>query len=431
VKAEADDLSLVDALAERLAASEPTALGEGEAVALARAALARSAEGDDEERLVDAAARRLAESEPKPIDDAHARALARESLETANVRAGAGVVELGAMRHAPLLAAAAVMLIVVSATFLARPGEAPVQVHRFASGHRIVVAPGTQLDWEERSDGIEVRLEVGEAMFDVDPDSDELLRVVSGGVTVRVTGTVFTVERQEARTRVAVFEGGVAVAGGGPLSLLSAGDRWEGEPGRRLPSVGVPFEPRLSEEARWAAERRIEAHVPGDDFVPNLPEVPDLAADGRLPRQSSSDAVDDAVELPADETFPAPPSAAMPRVEDARALLTDRRYDEARRLADRALRSGTTADWLLIRGDALRGEGRLDEAAAEYTRATLVGDPRDRAVAGLSAARVLGRELGRATAAREVLGASGALAPSSPVREQAEALAGELGLLAP
>jgi tetratricopeptide (TPR) repeat protein len=138
-----------------------------------------------------------------------------------------------------------------------------------------------------------------------------------------------------------------------------------------------------------------------------------------------------AVEPPADDTFPLPPSATAPRVEDARTLLTEQRYDEALRLADRALRSRTTADWLLIRGDALRGEGRLDEAAAEYTRAALVGDPRDRAVAGLSAARVLGRELGRAAAAGEVLGTSGALEPSSPVREQAEALAEELGLLAP
>jgi hypothetical protein len=85
----------------------------------------------------------------------------------------------------------------------------------------------------------------------------------------------------------------------------------------------------------------------------------------------------------------------------------------------------------MIRGDALRGEGSLDEAASEYTRAALVGDGRDRAVAGLSAARLLGRDLGRAGAAREVLVSSGALDPSSPVQSQARALAQELGIVLP
>jgi len=319
---------------------------------------------------------------------------------------------MSTFRHAPLLAAPAVVLLVVFSAVVWAPRTAPPRIHRFESGHRIVAAPSARLDWEDTGDHLEIRLHGGEVMFDIDPDAAQLVRVRSGSVSARVLGTVFTVERLGTVTRIAVFEGSVAVAGGGPLSLLAAGDRWEGGPGRGLPVEGMTFEPRFFEEATWAAERRREDSPPADDFAPTLPEVPDLAADGRLhPGDPEEDQ---------DDTQP-------PRVEDARAALADGRHDEAQALADRALADGVTADWLLIRGDALHGQGQLVEAAAEYTRAAVVGDGRNRAVAGLYAARVLGRELGRGRVARELLVSSGALAASSPVRAEAEALVEEMG----
>ncbi len=340
------------------------------------------------------------------------------------------MVDLEAFRHAPLLAAAAVILFVVAAAAIATPAQAPPSVHRFASGHRIVATPGTLLGWEESEADLAVELGEGEAMFDIDPEAEQSVRVLSAGITVRVTGTVFTVALRSGVTQVAVFEGHVAITGAEGLSLLSAGDRWEGSPGRELSRAH--FEPRLLEEAEYAAERRAEYAARIDDFVPNLPPVPDLAADGRLPHrndEAEGESSDD--EESPSETEGSRGPAPMPRIADARALLTERRYDEARALADRALRGGPNADWLMIRGDALRGEGSLEEAASEYTRAALVGDGRDRAVAGLSAARILGRELGRTGPAREVLVSSGALGASSPVQSQAEALARELGIVIP
>ncbi|MBW2461221.1 MAG: FecR domain-containing protein [Deltaproteobacteria bacterium] len=317
---------------------------------------------------------------------------------------------MSTFRHAPLLAAPALALFVVVIAVVWAPRTAPPNIHYFASGHRIVAGPSSRLDWEDTGDHLEIRLHAGEVMFDIDPDAAQVVRVRSGAVSVRVLGTVFTVDRRATVTRVAVFEGSVAVAGGGPLSLLGAGDHWEGGPGRGLPVEGISFEPRFFEEATWAADRRRENSPPVDDFVPTLPPVPDLAADGRLGPGG-----------------PEEEDVAPPSVEDARSALTGRRHEEAQALADRALADGVTADWLLIRGDALRGQGQLAEAAADYTRAAVVGDGRDRAVAGLSAARVLGRELGRGRAARELLVSSGALAASSPVRAEAEALVQELG----
>ncbi len=470
--------ALVDALAETLAESEPEPLATGEARALAAAALADSetetetdsdteteteTETDSEtvpadhvdepsgvegprpdtqregspptassaasdSDLVDALAATLGESEPEPLDDDDARALAEAALTEADDAPGAEVVQLDAFKHMPLLAAAAVILFVVAAATLASPGQAPPTVHRFASGHRVVAGPGALLSFRESADALLVDLDGGEAMFDVDPDTGQHVTVVTGGITVRVTGTVFTVSRARDRVRVAVFEGNVAVTGGGPLALLSANDRWEGKEGRAI--ADASFEPRLHEEAAYAADRRAEHAERLDDFVPNLPAVPDLAADGRLPPTGADDE-DEPSDDPEEQAPVASPSGDAPRptIDDARVLLTERRYEEARGMADRALRGGPNADWLMIRGDALRGEGSLDEAASEYTRAALVGDGRDRAVAGLSAARLLGRELGRVGSAREVLVSSGALEPSSPVRAQAQALARELGIV--
>ena len=80
----------------------------------------------------------------------------------------------------------------------------------------------------------------------------------------------------------------------------------------------------------------------------------------------------------------------------------------------------------MIRGDALRGAHRSSEAIAAYARAIDVGDPTERAIAGLAAARLLAAAADRRTEAARALERSGALAAGSPVRGEAEQLAAEL-----
>ncbi|MBW2465287.1 MAG: FecR domain-containing protein [Deltaproteobacteria bacterium] len=455
---------LVEGLADFLAREEPTPLAPDAAHALAEAALVAAQESreegapsDDEsdlsaeERaLVDAAAELLGASEPDPVDEVATRRLIKEAMAAEGMArppvgasTSAEMAVLDRFRHLPLLAAAAVMLLVVSGALVMAPGTAPPSTHRFESGHRVVATGGAHWDWEAAPDGLRLRVHAGEVMFNVDPDAEESVSVVSGDVTVRVTGTVFTVGRSRGVTRVAVFEGSVTVTGPDLLTFMQAGDRWEGEPRRGLSHEGAAFEPDLSGEATRAVERRLDSAEVSPDFVPVLPDVPDLAADGRLPRRTQDDATDADSNGSGDGRDADPPAVAdepnagavadespatvpPPTIEGARSALTNRLYPEARGLADRALRRGVTADWLMVRGDALRGEGRLAEAAAEYTRAASIGDTRDRAAAGLSAARILGRNLGRAETAREILLSSGALDPSSPVRSQAEALVLEM-----
>ena len=106
----------------------------------------------------------------------------------------------------------------------------------------------------------------------------------------------------------------------------------------------------------------------------------------------------------------------------ARAALDDARYADAVRLADGGLAAGGPRELLLVRGDALRGLGRFEDAVASYRRAMRGAGRSRRAIAGLSAARLLATELGRFAEAREILDESGALAPGSPVEAAARRL---------
>jgi len=249
--------------------------------------------------LLDAATALLADAAPETTNEAEAVNAVRNATaqgtceaEAAVFAAEAEVASSDAFRHLPLLAAAAIMLLIVTTALLTAPGVAPTTVHRFESGHRVVAAGGARWNWEATAEGLRIRVHSGEVMFDVDPDASQPLRVFSGGVTVRVTGTVFTVEQERDVTRVAVFEGSVALTGNALLSFLEAGDRWEGEPRRCLSMDDAVVDLGLAAEARWAAERRIERGQRLPDIVPVLPEVPDLAADGRLPGTTLDDPPD-------------------------------------------------------------------------------------------------------------------------------------------
>jgi transmembrane sensor len=68
-----------------------------------------------------------------------------------------------------------------------------------------------------------VRLVRGGAAFEITPSAVRTFRVEAGDVAVEVLGTVFSVEKVGARTRVGVTRGRVRVAWNGGQALLSAG----------------------------------------------------------------------------------------------------------------------------------------------------------------------------------------------------------------
>ena len=136
------------------------------------------------------------------------------------------------------LAAGAVLLAVVSPSLRPSPGMSePVQERAYATavGARSDVAlsdrsvvhlnADTRLTVLFSKGARDVRLDRGEAMFDVAHNSAQPFNVAVGGVTVTDVGTVFDVERVMDATEVRVFQGAVSVASpGAPKRALQKGD---------------------------------------------------------------------------------------------------------------------------------------------------------------------------------------------------------------
>ncbi len=293
---------------------------------------------------------------------------------------------------------------------------APSFVATLDGGHRIVATPGSVVSFTDRGSQVEVRLTAGEALFDVAPLGEGGSFVVhAGGVDVAVHGTVFTVSRELSDVRVAVFEGEVAVTGA--RRVLHAGDAWSS-----LDDSASPVEPRLADRARRAAARRAERRAARATAATSMPAPPSAPAPPPAAPAPPARAARDAP-----SGMASPSSREPPLTPDAaRALVAAQRYEEALVASDRALGERPSFEWRSLRADALRGLGRDEEAAAELARAVDEGDPRERAIAGLGAARILARRLGREADARAILERSGSLDAASPVREAAARFAAEL-----
>ena len=99
---------------------------------------------------------------------------------------------------------------------------------------------------------VELELVAGSAHFDVAPNREREFRVSAGDVEIMVVGTKFTVERQGARTMVAVESGKVRVAWERGQQLLEPGERGSFPPFEtaeaapaRAPEAPVPEVPTV------------------------------------------------------------------------------------------------------------------------------------------------------------------------------------------
>jgi transmembrane sensor len=108
---------------------------------------------------------------------------------------------------------------------------------RLADGSEVWLRDAaTRLALDEGSaQRVEVALLAGEARFEVVHRAERVFRVNSGDVSVEVLGTLFELERQADRTRVAVLRGRVAVLWPSGRSELSAGEAgWFPRPAEQL-----------------------------------------------------------------------------------------------------------------------------------------------------------------------------------------------------
>ncbi len=108
-----------------------------------------------------------------------------------------------------------------------------------ADGSTVHLNTNTKLSVTMSAETRNVRLEQGEAMFNVAGDAAHPFHVAVGDRTVRVVGTAFNVLRHEGRITVTVEHGNVNVAdhGAGAEVPLTAGDQYAAREGARAYQV--------------------------------------------------------------------------------------------------------------------------------------------------------------------------------------------------
>lgn len=140
----------------------------------------------------------------------------------------------------------------------------------FTDGSRVVLSPGARAYLAKRSErGATFDLERGEIELYINPESNGQWFVNAGNLSVRVTGTVFTVNQNEASTTVSVERGSVAVSrldsathlvdvtAGRRLVYQSAGT-WRLEPTRTV-ALAAPRQPEEDTSSIAAPTTRREA----------------------------------------------------------------------------------------------------------------------------------------------------------------------------
>lgn len=167
-------------------------------------------------------------------------AILRLTQET-YARGGTPVRQKRALRPIFGLAMAAVLAILVASWWIHRLGR--VQDFATSTGEQkaLALSDGSQvrLDTQTRLNARmerasrHVRLEQGQAMFEVAHDQKRPFRVEAGNVEVEATGTKFDVRFVNGVTHVALFEGGVDIRVNGREAVhLGPGEMWSSEPAR-------------------------------------------------------------------------------------------------------------------------------------------------------------------------------------------------------
>lgn len=214
---------------------------------------------------------------------------------------------------APALALAAALLITVpvaSVVLTAPPPSsaelsAPVRLGVLALErgvtHRIgasiqVEGSGELLVEDLHARGADLALVDGYATFQVDPGGvDRDLRVAAADVLVRVTGTIFTVQRSADSVGVQVDRGSVQVSYRGQRYAVLAGERWE-RPSPVVSAAGRASVPGMAAQAQVDALRHATSSAI-DAVEPVAADSPGRSAvtrDGPASSSSASSARDPA-----------------------------------------------------------------------------------------------------------------------------------------
>ncbi len=320
------------------------------------------------------------------------------------------------------------------------------------SGDALAVAPGARFAIERLDARRQVRLRRGAMSFDVAPlAAGESFEVRTPHLVARVVGTVFTVEVDDARSVVRVYEGTVVVAHDGIEGAVRAGERLA------VGATDAPPDDPLGEIASAAARarevRRSSALEPAPrragsvrDVETGPAEIDHAATAHAATDHAATDHVERGhVERDAEGVEDAPPVA--PNAEAQVAPRRDAREPAARRgpeadgaptqaisLAEargwiaggepaRALAHAQTQlgpDWRLVEGDALRVLGRYALSVEAYARAAAA--PSHRVRAGFLVATTRAERLDDRAGALTALSTYGCAEEGSPLAERSLAL---------
>lgn len=176
------------------------------------------------------------------------------------------------------LAAAAALAVVVSPQFASAPqtqtyatAKGERRTVKLADGSTLDLNAGTRLTVTLARDTRSVRLEEGQAVFDVAHDTARPFLVAAGDRTVRVVGTQFDVRRREGKLSVTVARGAVEVR----PTLGATGKAYRLRPGQRLDHVeGEPLtwvaaaEP--AEVLGWRTGRLVYREQPLAEVIADL-----------------------------------------------------------------------------------------------------------------------------------------------------------------
>lgn len=125
---------------------------------------------------------------------------------------------------------------------------------QLSDGSGVTLDADSRLDWTAGDVQRDATLVQGRAVFDVASDPTRPFVIHAGKATIRVTGTMFSVDRRESGVEVSVAEGAVAVAASDGTGAAPNGGQVTLRPGQRAMVAGT-IAVELTDPADFAAWR--------------------------------------------------------------------------------------------------------------------------------------------------------------------------------
>jgi FecR protein len=349
--------------------------------------------------IVDRLAHLAGDAEPPPLDEIGARRIVERAIA-----APASSPVLRSPKWAMVVAAAA--CVVVIAWLVSRttgPREPELLHFALPTGDRLVGLPGTRFDVEKlEASERRLRLASGTVLCEVAHlAAGQRFQVTTAHLVATAKGTVFSVETDAAHSRVRVFDGTVEVVQAGAPHLLPAGATWDSRAGSAVFALERPR--ALAADIAAAIDRREPVRAAAAPPVAVVAPAPAVPVETVAPVR----------EAPRIDTEP-----VRRLLSRARAALSVGHFDEALAIVYRAKARGKLAGtWWVVMGDALRGLGRVAEAADAFDVAAGELSGSDAIESMYSASYLRFHDLHDATAALASLGAS-VDAAGSPLEER-------------